>query len=318
VLSAQLQAGTTPEQSPPQAEAPQKQLTSALYWLSAEVRAPVLQSETQEASPGSQASMQFQMSPQPLVQAFQASPQVPLASVASVKQLSHAASLPPVVLPVLLPVVLPVVAPVVLPVVAPVVLPVVAPVVLPVVAPVVLPVVLPVLPVVVPHSVAHSVGQPVLQMQSPTALYSVTAVLPAVVAQVSSQVLSVQAPRQLASVTQALSLPQALYAASQAPPLSVALVWQVSQLLPVVVLPVVEPVPPPVVEPVAPVVEPPPHSLAHWVAHDVQMQVLMALRVSTLAWGAALTHASWQAVSPAAQAPMQVLSVTQSGSPLHA
>jgi hypothetical protein len=214
-------------------------------------------------------------------------------------------------LPVVEPVEEPVLEPVEEPVLEPVVLPVVEPVVLPVVEPVVLPVVDPVEPVVPPpQSEAHSLVQAVLQRQSPTLLYSVTAVLPAVVWQVFSQLVSpaAQLLRQVMKPLQAESLLQVLYADAHWPPLPNAVCWQVSQLEPPVVPPV---------EPVEPVV-PPPHSEAHWVEQAEQPQVWIAFKRSWLACGAALTQPFSQVESPAVQLLRQLLSVTQPESLLQA
>jgi hypothetical protein len=184
----------------------------------------------------------------------------------------------------------------------------------------------PVVPPEPPHSAEHSFVQ-LLQMQSPMAWNSVTAVLPAVVAQVFSQALSPEAQllRQVMSALHFESPEQVLICDSQAPPVPSTMFWQVSQVL---VDPVVPPVPA-VVPPVPPVppVEPPPHCEAHSVLQPVvQMQSKMALRVVWLAAGAALLQlvsqveslqpwrqfarvaqamSAWQAATCEAQAPLE-------------
>ncbi len=253
-----------------------------------------------------QASTQFQ----PVVQAFeawQALHSVPQAPPELSAEVMHESQVPPdpVVLPVDDPVLLPVDDPVLLPVDDPVLLPVDDPVLLPVDDPVVEPVE-PVVPP--PQSLAHSLVQAVLQMQSPIAWNSLAAVLPAVVAQLSWQVVSVSAqlPRQVLRAAQAVSLRQVLVCVAQAPVVLVASVWQVSQLVAAPVVPPVEPVVPPV-EPVVP----PPHSVVHSVEQAVQPQVPMAFRRSWLAWGAAEVQPLSQVESPEAQLLRQVLSVVQ-------
>jgi hypothetical protein len=92
-------------------------------------------------------------------------------------------------------------------------------------------------------------------MQVATVLNSLTAVVPAVVAQLLEQVVSpaVQALMQVTRLLQLASFAQALYCDAQAPPALSTVFWQVSQVAVLVVEPVAL-----VVEPVVLVVEPVP------------------------------------------------------------